>query len=179
VGIKPYLCENYSLETVVCDDPSTTIKKLKSMKKIVEHRKLLGVNEAAELQELKTVYRSLMKTWHPDKFQDSAEDKLAAEEKSKNIIEAYHFLVSIAPETRNQTLAEYTQTTTTSNIADFEFKSQVLTVSFLDGSQYEYFDVPKAVYIKLINADSPGRFARRHIFNNYVYRSVSKLVATA
>ncbi|MBC7743542.1 MAG: KTSC domain-containing protein, partial [Flavobacterium sp.] len=65
------------------------------------------------------------------------------------------------------------------NIADFEFKGQVLTINFLDGSNYEYFDVPKAVYVKLINAESPGRFARRHIYNNYVYRSTSKLVAMA
>ena len=149
------------------------------MKKIVDYRKLLGVTETAELQELKTVYRSLMKAWHPDKFQDSPESKLDAEEKSKTIIEAYHFLVSIAPETRNQSFAEYTLTTTTSAITDFEYKSQVLKVSFADGNAYEYFDVPKAVYVKLINADSPGRFARRHIYNEYVYRSLSKLVATA
>ena len=149
------------------------------MKKIVDYRKLLNVGEAAELQELKTIYRSLMKTWHPDKFQDSAESKLEAEEKSKTIIEAYHFLVSIAPETRDQSFAEYTLTTTTSNILDFDYKSQVLTVNFLDGNSYEYFDVPKEVYRKFINADSPGRFARRHIFNNYVYRSMNKLAATA
>jgi curved DNA-binding protein CbpA len=149
------------------------------MKKIVDYRKLLNVGEAAELQELKTIYRSLMKTWHPDKFQDSAESKLEAEEKSKTIIEAYHFLVSIAPETRDQSFAEYTLTTTTSNILDFDYKSQVLTVNFLDGNSYEYFDVPKEVYRKFINADSPGRFARRHIFNNYLYRSMNKLAATA
>ncbi len=149
------------------------------MKKIVDYRKLLNVNEAAELQELKTVYRALMKTWHPDKFNDNEALKLEAEEKSKTIIEAYHFLVSIAPETRNQTFADYTITTTTSNIADFEYKQQVLTVYFLDGNAYEYFDVPKEVYRKLVNADSPGRFARRHVFNEFVYRSVSKLVATA
>lgn len=149
------------------------------MKKIVDYRKLLGVTENAELQELKSVYRSLMKTWHPDKFQESEESKLAAEEKSKTIIEAYHFLVSIAPETREQTLADYVTTTTTAAIADFEFKQQVLKVEFTDGNVYEYFDVPRAVYVKLINADSPGRFARRHIYNEYVYRSVSKLVATA
>ena len=76
------------------------------MKKIVEYRKLLGVDKAAELQELKTVYRTLMKNWHPDKFTDSVDSKLEAEEKSKTIIEAYHFLVSIAPETREQTLAD-------------------------------------------------------------------------
>ncbi|SDF04510.1 DnaJ domain-containing protein [Mucilaginibacter pineti] len=147
------------------------------MKKIVDYRKLLDVTEAAELQELKTNYRSLMKTWHPDKFQD--ESRVEAEEKSKTIIEAYHFLVSIAPETRNQSFAEYTQTTTLSAIADFEYKSQVLKIVFTDGNTYEYFDVPKAIYVKLINADSPGRFARRHIYSEYVYRSISKLVATA
>lgn len=149
------------------------------MKKIVDYRKLLGVTANAELQELKTIYRTLMKTWHPDKFQDSPESKLDAEEKSKLIIEAYHFLVSIAPETRNQSLAEYTVTTTTSSIVDFEYKSQVLRVDFFDGSSYEYFDVPKAIYVKLVNAESRGRFARRHIYNSFIYRSTSRLVATA
>ena len=149
------------------------------MKKIVDYRKLLNVSEAAELSELKTVYRSMMKTWHPDRFIDNADSRLEAEEKSKTIIEAYHFLVSIAPETRSQSYADYILTTTTSNIADFDYKSQVLSVSFLDGNCYEYFDVPKAVYIKFINADSPGRFARRHIFSNYIYRSTNKLAATA
>jgi DnaJ-class molecular chaperone len=149
------------------------------MKKIVDYRKLLGVAEAAELQELKSIYRGLMKTWHPDKFQDSEESKLEAEEKSKTIIEAYHFLVSIAPETREQSMAEYIATTTTAAITDFEFKQQVLKVDFSDGNSYEYFDVPRAVYVKLVNADSPGRFARRHIYNEFVYRSLNKLVATA
>jgi hypothetical protein len=88
-------------------------------------------------------------------------------------------LVSIAPETRDQSLAEYNTTTTTSAIQDFDYKQQVLKISFADGNEYEYFDVPKAVYVKFINADSPGRFARRHIFSSYVYRSMSRLVATA
>lgn len=147
------------------------------MKKIVDYRKLLNVTENAELTELRSVYKSMMKTWHPDRFQD--ESRVEAEEKSKTIIEAYHFLVSIAPETRAQTLADYTATTTLSNIADFEYKQQVLKITFLDGNVYEYFDVPKAIYTKFINADSPGRFARRHIFTAFVYRSVSKLVASA
>ena len=147
------------------------------MKKIVDYRKLLNVTEKSELQELKSVYRGLMKTWHPDKFNDDPEAKLNAEAQSKLIIEAYHFLVSIAPETREQSFADYTITTTTSNIADFEFKQQVLRIDFLDGNSYEYFDVPKAVYVKLINADSPGRFARRHIFTSFPYRNIAKLAS--
>ena len=148
------------------------------MKKIVDYRKLLNVTETAELQELKIVYRNLIKTWHPDKYAANEIEKTAAEEKSKAIIEAYHFLVSIAPETRLQTLDIYT-VTINSGLLSFDYKSQVLTVAFADGNTYEYFDVPKAVYVKLINSDSPGRFARRHIFNEYVYRSLSKITANA
>ena len=59
-------------------------------------------------------------------------------------------------------------------IIDFEYQSTVLKISFLDGSIYEYFDVPRNIYIKLVNADSQGRFARRHIYNCYSYRNIAK-----
>lgn len=147
------------------------------MKKIIGYRKLLGVNENTGLQELKTIYRNLMKEWHPDKLQDDEEGKMMAEAKSKHIIEAYHFLVSIAPETRLQTFAEYTVTTTSSGVVDFDYKTETLQINFADGSSYEYFGVPKALYIKLINAPAFGRFARRHIYNSFPYRSVSKALA--
>ena len=147
------------------------------MRKIIGYRKLLGVGENAELQELKLVYRNLMKNWHPDKIRDNEEMKADAEAKSKHIIEAYHFLVSIAPETRALTQEAYTLTTNTVGITDFEYKSETLQINFLDGSSYEYFGVPKATYIKLINAPAPGRFARRHIYGSFIYRSVSKAVA--
>ncbi|WP_316798603.1 KTSC domain-containing protein [Pedobacter frigidisoli] len=148
------------------------------MKKIVDYRRLLSVDKTAKLADLKSVYRTLMKEYHPDKFQVE-EERLEAEAKSKEIIEAYHFLVSIAPETCEQNLEIYTQTITNSNILDFEYKQSVLNIQFFDGSAYEYFDVPRAIYIKLVNADSPGRFARRHICNSYPYRNVAKVAETA
>jgi len=147
------------------------------MKKIIDYRKLLGVTKDAELKELKSIYRNLMKDSHPDKFFDNEELKQQAEDRSKLIIEAYHFLVSIAPETIAQSLEEYTQTTTFSPIADFQFERQTLKITFADGNVYEYFDVPRNTYIKLVNADSQARFARRHIYNSFVYRSLNKLVA--
>ena len=147
------------------------------MKKIIGYRKLLGVNENADLQELKTVYRNLMKNWHPDKFHDNHELKTEAEAKSKHIIEAYHFLVSIAPETRLQSFAEYTLTITSSGIEDFEYKNETLQINYADENSYEYFGVPMALYIKLINAPALGRFVRRHIHNSFPYRSVSKVPA--
>jgi curved DNA-binding protein CbpA len=147
------------------------------MKKIVDYRKLLGVTDTTKIDDLKSVYKGLMKTWHPDKFHENNELKEEAEEKSKTIIEAYHFLMSIAPETREQSYADYTLTINSAGILDYEYKSQILLIKFSDGNIYEYFDVPKAVYVKLVNADSPGRFARRHIYNEFIYRSTRKLVA--
>lgn len=145
-------------------------------KKIAEYRKLFDVSKTASLKELKTIYRGFMKDLHPDLIED-AEERHTAEERSKEIIEAYHFLVSIAPETQEKVKEEYLKTTSTSGILDYYFENGVLYIQFLDGNTFEYFGVPKQTYIKMVNAESPGRFARRHIYNAFVYRSASKLVA--
>jgi len=147
------------------------------MKRIDRHRAILGVDNKATLSDLKKVYRNIMKEWHPDKFQIEEERK-AAEVKSAKLIESYHFLVSVNPETHEATLTEYTATTTDASINDFEYKSEILRVVFSDGNEYEYYGVPKAIYVKLVNADTPDRFARRHIYTNYLYRSLSKIVAS-
>jgi len=148
------------------------------MKKIVKYRTLLNVTKTATLKELKTIYRNSMKDIHPDTIAD-ADERLLAEEKSKNIIEAYHFLVSIAPETVEKNKEAYVQTTTTSPIFEFYYENQALYITFADGATYEYFGIPKAIYIKMINADSPARFARRHIYGAYIYRSAQKIVSNA
>ena len=145
------------------------------MKRVVEHRKLFGITKDADLAELKVIYRNLMKEWHPDKFEGDESAKLEAEAKSKIIIEAYHFLVSLSPETHLQNKEEYTNTITTAGIQDFEYKGQTLKVIFNDGSVYEYFSVPKATYNKLINSATQVRFARRHIFESFSYRKAVKV----
>lgn len=144
------------------------------MKKIIESRKLLGVDKNVELKELKTIYRNFMKDWHPDKIQGNAEAQAEAEEKSKAFIEAYHFLVSIAPETHAQQQEKYTEVITSSRIIDFQYKSQTLQMNFADGSSYEYFGVSKNVFEKFASSNTPDRFARRHIYHSFVYRKVSK-----
>jgi len=65
------------------------------MKRIIEYRRLLDIKPDTDLGGLKSTYRSLIKEWHPDKFIDDDVQKAIAEDKSKNIIEAYHFLVYI------------------------------------------------------------------------------------
>jgi curved DNA-binding protein CbpA len=149
------------------------------MRKIIESRRLLGVTKDAELKELKTIYRNFMKEFHPDRFVNDEAGRLAAEEKSKEFIEAYHLLVSISPETHAQQLEKYAEVITASRIENFQYKGQTLTVNFVDGSSYEYFGIPKNIVNKLNSSDSPDRFARRHIYHEFVYRRVSKAMETA
>lgn len=146
------------------------------MKRVVEYRKLLEVDKNVTLKELKTIYRNSMKDSHPDKFVNDEEGKLAAEERSKNIINAYHFLVSIANETVEKNLPEYQETINNFNILDFHLEKQTLFVKYVNGVSYEYIGVPKNIYVKMVNAESPNRFAKRHIYGNYLYRKSGDVI---
>ena len=148
------------------------------MKRINEYKKLFNVEANTDLKTIKSTYRNLVKEWHPDKFQEE-DDKAEAEHKSRQIIDAYHFLVSIAPETIAAHKEEYDQTISESNIADFRHKGLLLEVTFLDGTTYEYFGVPKNMYVKMVNTDKLMRFARRNIFNAYLYRKTKRSLEVA
>ena len=148
------------------------------MKRINEYKKLFDVAGAIDLKALKTTYRSLVKTYHPDKFQDPLE-KEEAELKSQKIIDGYHFLVSIAPATKQANLEAYTDTITNSQVADYHHKSMLLEVTFTDGTTYEYFGVNKKLFLKFLNSKSMNNFGRRNIFNSFVYRKSKKAMETA
>ena len=140
------------------------------MKRIVEYRKLLSVDKTVTLKELKTIYRNAMKESHPDKFSGDDAGLSSAEEQSKLIIEAYHFLVSINAETIEQLKPEFTATISSATIKDYKFVEGRLIVDFSNGSVYEFISVPKATYVKMVNAESPTRFAKRHIFTAFPWR---------
>jgi hypothetical protein len=140
------------------------------MKRVNEYKKIFGITGELQLKELKSVYRNLVKEWHPDKFQADDEKLAEAEVMSQRIIDGYHFLVSIAPETKAANLEEYTKTYMESGIEDFKHKGLLLEMTFTDGSTYEYFGVPRSVYIKLIQSDKQVRFAKRSIYTSYLYR---------
>ena len=72
---------------------------------------------------------------------------------------------------------EYRETISKSNIEDFDYEKSILKIQHLNGKMYEYIGVPRNTFIKMVNADSPSRFARRHIYNEFLYRSASKIVA--
>ncbi len=149
------------------------------MKRINEYKKLFGIENNVELKTLKKSYRDLVKEWHPDKFQNGDPLQEEAEIQSRRIIDGYHFLVSIAPETKASNLDKYTETITNSGIADYTHKGLLLEITFVDGSTYEYFGVTKQVYLKMINSNKLNRFAKRSIYPNYTYRVSKRALETA
>src|SRR5690554_4565573 len=131
------------------------------MKRINQYKKLFNVESTIDLAQLKKTYRSLVKEWHPDKFQENDEKALEAETMSRDITQGYEFLISIAPATIENNLEEYKYMMDTCGIVDFQWKNQVLEVEFTNGSTYEYFGVSKPLYV---------RFVKRKIFTTCLYR---------
>lgn len=146
------------------------------MKRIIEYKSLFGIKDETNLADLKVKYRNLIKDWHPDKIQDDELRKAQAEVLSKKIIEGYHFLVSISPETHAQNQEAYLELINNSVVLDFDYRGQTLKITFHDKSTYEYFGVPRNVYTKLVNSSTRSRFARRHIYHEFTYRNASKSV---
>ena len=139
------------------------------MKRISQYKKLFSIEKEIDLKLLKKEYRNLVKEWHPDKFQNGDAKQEEAEVQRRAIIDSYHFLVSIAPETIAANVESYTETITNVGIADYIHKGLVLEVTFLDGTTYEYFGVKKPIYLKMVNASNLNRFAKRTIYPNYTY----------
>ncbi len=146
------------------------------MKRINEYKKLFGIEKEIDLKVLKKSYRNLVKEWHPDKFQEGDSMQEEAEINSRKVIDGYHFLVSIAPETIAANLESYTDTIINSGISDYNHKGSLLEITFMDGSTYEYFGVPKKIYIKMINSNKLNRFAKRSIYPSYIYRKSKRML---
>jgi len=144
------------------------------MKRINEYKKLFEIEKEIDLAELKLKYRKLVKQWHPDKYQEGDPMKEEATWMGRQVVDGYHFLVSIAPETKEANLEEYMVTITECGIADYKHKGLLLEITFTDGSTYEYFGVNANVYKKLVNADKQVRFAKRFIYETYLYRKSKK-----
>lgn len=144
------------------------------MKRINEYKKLFQIENEIDLAALKLTYRKLVKKWHPDKFQDEDPLKEEALVMGRQVTDGYHFLVSIAPETKAANLEEYKNTIMECGIADFKHKGLLLEITFRDGSSYEYFGVNLNIFKKLINSDKQVRFAKRFIYERYLYRKSKK-----
>ncbi|HWT00630.1 MAG TPA: DnaJ domain-containing protein [Pyrinomonadaceae bacterium] len=64
------------------------------MDELNKYYELLGVRPGASVQELKTAHRDMAKVWHPDRFAHDPRLQQKAQEKLKEINEAYDQLTS-------------------------------------------------------------------------------------
>jgi len=55
----------------------------------IKNYRILGIAPGANWKELRKAYKSLVNTWHPDRFQQDARQKKLAEEKTKEITQSY------------------------------------------------------------------------------------------
>lgn len=62
-----------------------------------------------------------------------------------------------------------------SNLASvgYEVTSQTLEVEFLNGSVYQYYNVPQNIYDELMRAGSKGRFLNTYVKNAFPYSRVA------
>jgi len=149
------------------------------MKRISEYKKLFGIEEQIDLKLLKKSYRDLVKEWHPDKFQNGDALQEEAEQQSRRIIDGYHFLVSMAPETKEKNRPDYIETTTNASIADYHHKGLLLEITFTDGATYEFFGVTKPIFQKMMQAANLNRFAKRSIYQKFTYRKSKRILENA
>ena len=165
------------------------------------HFEILGLTRYCTKEEIKKAYRKKIKTWHPDKFPNQPDKILEALEKSKIINEAFSLLANYQPPSqeyttsntstfyRTNTQSNYKQTqpkpknsrlnierirVKSSNIHSIGYDSefQILQIEFLNGSIYQYYDVPKYVYNELMQATSKGKYLNSKVFLAYKYNSV-------
>ena len=143
------------------------------MKRINEYKKLFNIEGDIDLKTLKSNYRNLIKEWHPDKIRDEAKMAIA-DVKSKEIIDGYHFLISIAPETKEAQLEAYMETIASSKIEDYRHKSMTMELTFSNGDTYEYFGVNQKFFNKFHRAANQNNFARRNLYHAFTYRKAKK-----
>jgi hypothetical protein len=165
------------------------------------HFEVLGVTRNSTKDEIKKAFREQIKKWHPDKFPNQPDKISEALERSKKINEAFSFLENYEPPKQTHTnfnsytygrpkeRADHSRTTAkpkasrlnierirvkSSNIHSigYDREAKVLQVEFLNGSVYQYCNVPEFVYQELMQASSKGKFFNSKIAFSYKYDCV-------
>lgn len=52
----------------------------------------------------------------------------------------------------------------------YDANSKTLEIEFRNGSIYQYFDVPEAIYLALMNATSQGKFFHQFVRERYSFK---------
>ena len=82
--------ERAPMSTCMCGNPIDTIGTMCSRCGALQ---TLGLEMKASAAEIESTYTTLVKVWHPDRFQTDPKMKSAAEEKLKEINAAHDYLM--------------------------------------------------------------------------------------
>ncbi len=68
-------------------------------------------------------------------------------------------------------MSDWVETPESSNVARFRYieTERVLSVEFKNGSTYNYYDVPEALFDQMSAASSKGRFLAQNVKGTYRY----------
>lgn len=67
----------------------------------------------------------------------------------------------------------YRKNVVSSNIKSIGYEDEVLEVEFLNGSIYQYYNVPQNLFEGIMNADSHGKYLNEHIKKaHYRYKKI-------
>ena len=58
------------------------------------------------------------------------------------------------------------------NSVGYDEQNNILRISFRSGKMYDYYNVPKQVYVGLMNADSVGRYHAANIVGRYKFSGI-------
>ena len=151
---------------------------------------ILGVNRKSSKDDIKKAFRDKIKQWHPDKFPEDSTNYIEALEKSKLINEAYYILKNYEPPNVRSSDAYYPHYSKSnrqkgepdivrirvksSNVHSigYDNEKEILQVEFLNGSVYEYYEVPEIIFNEFMAATSKGKYGNRYIFYSYHYQKV-------
>ena len=149
---------------------------------------VLGVNRLSTKVLIKKAFRDLIKAWHPDKFKDDIVSNAEATERSILIIEAYEILRNYVPpddadiylpsfkavkqdsQLRQDIIRERVKSSNLYSVG-YSIEMQILQIEYTNGRIYEYYDVPKSVFMELLNSESKGKYANRNICFSFRYNS--------
>lgn len=56
---------------------------------------------------------------------------------------------------------------------EYDPATAVLTITFVTGSVYEYYDVPQEIYDQFKGYREKGVFYNKHFKNNYLFKKIS------
>jgi len=77
-------------------------------------------------------------------------------------------------ETKTKDFADFLRPQGASHVKTFEYKydTRTLTVGYKDGSSYEYYNVPEAVFEGMESSDSLGKYMHHNIKGLFEFKKV-------